>query len=188
MKLKLLTLNHSLLFLCTSIYLGTGWSLVLFSFPVAPSLTPDNYYMQFVPQVTAATKFLTWLTLLMIVLAIVMLVSEWRSGFRWVPIVVLLGVLAATGLTMKFLLPLNQEMAAGITDQARLGEVLTKWMSLNRVRVGMWTVQWLAMMTYFAVKTLQREELVRARKLAVPGSAADIGAHGGERAGAARPT
>lgn len=188
MKLKLLTLNHSLLFLCTSIYLGTGWSLVLFSFPVAPSLTPDNYYMQFVPQVTAATKFFTWLTLLMIVLAIVMLVAEWRSGLRWVPIVVLLGVLAATGLTMKFLLPLNQEMAAGITGQGRLNEVLSKWMSLNRVRVGMWTVQWLAMMIYFAVKNLQCEELVRARKLAVPDSAADIGAHGGERAGTARPT
>jgi MFS superfamily sulfate permease-like transporter len=163
MKLKLLTLNHSLLFLCTSIYLGTGWSLVLFSFPVAPSLTTDNYYMQFVPQVTAATKFLTWLTLLMIALAIVMLIAEWRSGFRWVPIVVLLGVLAATGLTMKFLLPLNQEMAARITDPGRLGEVLSKWMSLNRVRVGMWTVQWLAMMVYFAVKTCQREELIRAR-------------------------
>jgi hypothetical protein len=163
MKLKLLTLNHSLLFLCTSIYLGTGWSLVLFSFPVAPSLTTDNYYMQFVPQVTAATKFLTWLTLLMIALAIVMLIAEWRTRFRWVPIVVLLGVLAATGLTMKFLLPLNQEMAARITDPDRLGQVLTKWMSLNRVRVGMWTVQWLAMMVYFAVKTFQREELIRAR-------------------------
>jgi hypothetical protein len=54
-------------------------------------------------------------------------------------------------------------MAARITDPDRLGQVLTKWMSLNRVRVGMWTVQWLAMMVYFAVKTFQREELIRAR-------------------------
>lgn len=30
--------NHAILFLCTSMYLGTGWSLALFSFPVARRL------------------------------------------------------------------------------------------------------------------------------------------------------
>ena len=30
-------------------------------FPISPELTPDNYYMQFVPQVTAATQFSTGL-------------------------------------------------------------------------------------------------------------------------------
>jgi hypothetical protein len=188
MRLKLLIVNHSLLFLCTSMYLGTGWSLVLFSFPIAPELTPATYYLQFVPQVTAATRFFTYMTGAMIVLAIVMLVAEWRTGFRWVPAVVLLGVLAATGLTMKFIIPYNQEMAAGISDPTRLTAVLGKWMTLNRVRVGLWTVQWLAMMTYFAVMTLRCKELIRARKLALPGPAIDLGAHGGERLGTARST
>lgn len=160
---KLLVLNHSLLFLCASMYLGTGWSLLLFSFPIAPQLTPDNYYLQFIPQVYAATDFLTYMTGAMIVLAIVMLVAEWRTGFRWVPVVVLAGVLASTGLTMKFILPYNAEMAAGITDPVRLHLVLEKWMALNRVRVGLWTVQWLAMMTYFAVLTFRYKELTRAR-------------------------
>jgi hypothetical protein len=188
MTRKLLILNHSLLFLCTSMYLGTGWSLVLFSFPVAPSLTPATYYLQFVPQVAGATRFFTYMTGVMIACACVMLAAEWRTRFRWAPIVVLLGVVVATGLTLRFIFPYNQEMAAGIRDPGRLALVLGRWMSLNRIRVGLWTVQWLAMMSYFAVKTLQGEELTHARKLAVPGVAGDLGAHRGERAGAARPS
>jgi hypothetical protein len=185
---KLLILNHSLLFLCTSMYLGTGWSLLLFSFPIAPELTPSTYYLQFVPQVHAATHFFTYMTAVMIVFALVMLVAEWRTGFRWVPAVVLAGVLAATGLTLKFILPYNAEMAARITDPVHLTAVLGKWMALNRVRVSLWTIQWLAMMIYFAVMTFRYKELIRARKLAVPGPAADRGTHGGERSGAARST
>ena len=181
MRRKLLVLNHSLLFLCTSMYLGTGWSLVLFSFPISSELTPANYYMQFVPQVEAATRFFTYMTSVMIACAIVMLIAEWRTKMKWVPIVVLLGVVAATGLTLRYIFPYNQEMSAGITDPQRLQEVLGQWMSLNRVRVWLWTVQWTAMMIFFAVKTFQREESTRARKLAVPGIAGDLDSHRGER-------
>ena len=49
-----LAINNLFLFLCTSMYLGTGWSLVLFSFPIASTLRTDTYYNQFVPQVQAA--------------------------------------------------------------------------------------------------------------------------------------
>ena len=152
MSKKLIVLNHSLLFLCISMYLGTGWSLVLFSFPVAPDLTVDNYYMQFVPQVTAATQFFTYMTILMMALGGVMIFTTWKTRYRWVPIVVLLGVFAATGLTMWKILPLNELMSAGITDQAALHDILSRWMTLNRVRVGLWTVQWLAMMSYFGLE------------------------------------
>jgi hypothetical protein len=141
-------------------YLGTGGSLVLFSFPVEPKLTPDNYYLQFVPQVQAATHFFTYMTMLMIALAIVMSVSEWRTKLRWVPIVVLLGVFAATGLTMSMIFPLNDEMAKGITDSARLHEVLGQWMSLNRVRVGIWVVQWVSMMVWFGYWARKAREAI----------------------------
>lgn len=161
----LLALNHALLFLCVSMYLGTGWSLVLFSFPVAADLTVDNYYLQFVPQVTAATKFFTWMTMLMLALCVVMAVAEWRTRFRWVPIVVFLAVCAATGLTMWKIIPFNKEMAAHITDPSRLKEVLGTWMSLNRVRVGLWTVQWAAMMYYFAAQFLAAAKARRASGL-----------------------
>ena len=151
MKRLLLTLNDSFLFLCVSMYLGTGWSLVLFSFPIAPQLTVDNYYLSFVPQVDAATHFFTYMTQVMIAACLIMSVAKWRTRFRWVPIIVLLSVAAATALTIIVIFPLNHEMSEGIRDPARLRVVLGKWMTLNKVRVGLWTVQWLCMMTYLAV-------------------------------------
>jgi hypothetical protein len=158
MKPTLRALNHSLLFLCVSMYFGTGWSLILFSFPVVPQLTVENYYLQFVPQVQAATRFFTYMTMGMIVFAGVMVVSEWKTGFRWVPITVLAAVLAATGLTVRWILPLNAVMAAGITDPAVLADALRPWLALNRLRVALWSVQWVAMMVYFAAqfRRLQR--------------------------------
>lgn len=150
MKAKLLIANHALLLLFASMYLGTGGSLVLFSFPVAPQLTIDTYYLQFVPQVQAATEFFTTMTKLMLACGAIMLVAEWRQPTRWVPIVVLLGVIAATALTLKWIFPLNAEMASHITDPARLSAVLAEWMQLNRIRVALWCVQWSALMWYFA--------------------------------------
>lgn len=150
MKSRTLLAVYSLLFLCASMYVGTGGSLVLFSFPVASQLTVNNYYLQFVPQVDAATRFFTWMTTVMIAAALIMLIAEWRTRLRWVPIIVLLGVAGATVLTVKLIFPLNQEMARGITDPLRLQSVLTQWMNLNKWRVVLWLMQWLAMMWYFA--------------------------------------
>ena len=148
----LVTINDTFLLFATSIYMGTGWSLVFFSFPIAPSLTVDTYYQQFVPQVQAATKFLTWLTILMTAAAIVMLVDEWGTRFMWFPVVVLVGLIAATGLTEVRLFPLNKLMASHIRDESVLHSTLQRWMRLNRVRVALWTVEWLAAASYFAVK------------------------------------
>lgn len=149
MKATLLLLNHSFLFLCASMYLGTGGSLVLFSFPVAPQLTIDNYYMQFVPQVEAATHFFTYMTILMIAACAVMIWAEWKTAYRWVPIAVLLAVLAATGLTEMFIFPLNKIMSDRITDPAVLHQTLDRWMFLNKIRASLWAIQWLCMMIYF---------------------------------------
>jgi hypothetical protein len=145
-----IVLNDLVLLGCVSMYFGTGWSLVLFSFPIRARLTVKTYYDQFVPQVTRATRFFTPMTVVMIVTAIVMLISEWNDHW-WAPAIVLAGVLAATGLTMRFILPLNKVMEAGITDPKVLDATLRKWMGLNRIRVGLWTMQWLAMAAYFGV-------------------------------------
>jgi MFS superfamily sulfate permease-like transporter len=150
MKSRLLLANHVFLLLCASMYLGTGGSLVLFSFPVSAQLTPDNYYLQFVPQVQAATTFFTTMAMLMLVAAVIMLVAEWRQPTRWVPIVVLLTVIAATGVTMIWIFPLNELMAGHIRDAATLHRVLDEWMNLNRIRVGLWCVQWGSLAWYFA--------------------------------------
>jgi MFS superfamily sulfate permease-like transporter len=147
-----LVANNLFLLLCTSMYLGTGWSLVLFSFPSASKLRPDNYYNQFVPPVEAATRFFTVMTILMVIAGAVMVVWEPVNWQRVFPAIVLAGVIAATALTVIWIFPLNKQMAAGIKDQAELDSVLGRWMTLNWVRTSLWTVQWLAMAGWLGVK------------------------------------
>ena len=159
MKKVLLTLNKALLFACVSMYFGTGWSLVLFTFPIAPKLTPENYYNQFVPQVTSATHFFTYMTMVMMTCCVIFIIEEWKSSNKWYPAGVLLLVITATWLTLNYIFPYNQRMAAGITDAAELKEVLQKWMSLNVLRVSLWTVQWILMMTFFSASYFQYKRL-----------------------------
>jgi hypothetical protein len=144
-----LLLNHVILFLCCSIYLGTGISLVFFQFPLEPKLTPDNYAMIFVEPVDNATRFFTWMTVVMLVTGLVMLLSEWFTGIKWVPALVLLALAASTLLTIYFIIPLNKELAAGVTDPARLREVFGRWADFNRLRVSLWVIEWAAMMYWF---------------------------------------
>jgi hypothetical protein len=42
MKAAISVLNGSFLFWATAIYMGTGWSMWLFSFPIVPKLSPHN--------------------------------------------------------------------------------------------------------------------------------------------------
>lgn len=155
MKIKLLTLNHCLLFLCASMYLGTGLSLVFFSFPSADQFTVDNYYAQFVPQVTAATHFFTYMTIVMLASSALMIWSEWKTTERWVPVTVMVAIIAVTALTRWGIFPLNDEMASHITDPARLQLVLGKWLNLNKVRVSIWCLQWACMMYWFLAWALR---------------------------------
>ena len=152
LKKTLHTINNGSLAACVSMYLGTGWSLVLFSFPVADQLTTSNYYMQFVPQVTTATVFFTWVTALIMVNAIILLIEEWKTPLKWFGAGVLLTVIVATALTEIYLLPYNKQMASGITSGSDLKYILEKWMNLNKIRVGIWSVQWLLVMIYFFIK------------------------------------
>ncbi len=162
--------NAGVLFLAASLYLGTGWSLVLFSFPVAPMLTVDNYWLQFVPQLTEATRVLTAVTMVMLVSAGVLFWHERRSALRWYPLIVFLGVLAAGLVTRNLIFPYNLEMAAGITDPERLRDVIREWMALSRIRLAIWTSEWVAMMGYFAHKLLTLERRVMAGQRATPPS------------------
>ena len=146
---RLLLLNNVTLLLCCSVYLGTGVSLVFFQLPLEPQLTVDNYYLAFVEPVRYATTFFTYTTILMLITGSIMLVSEWFSGLKWPPIIVLLGVIAATAVTLVLIFPLNQELTAGVTDDARFAAVFGRWADYNRLRAALWLLQWLAMMYYF---------------------------------------
>jgi hypothetical protein len=145
-----LIINNAILFFCCSIYLGTGISLVFFQLPLEPKLTVDNYSMIFVEPVANATQFLTYMTVVMLVTGLVMLATEWLSGMRWVPLVVLGALIASTLLTVYALFPYNDELTRGITEPERLRETFASWAGLNRIRVSLWVVEWLAMMAYFA--------------------------------------
>ena len=146
---RLLLLNHVLLLLCCSIYLGTGVSLVFFQLPIEPQLTVDNYYMIFVAPERAATRFFTYMTIVMLICALIMLATEWLSGLRWPPLVVLVAVILATLLTIYVLFPLNNELASHIADAGRLKSVLHEWANLNRLRFAFWFVEWAAMAYWF---------------------------------------
>ena len=152
---RLLLLNHVVLLLCCSIYLGTEVSLVMFQLPLGPQLTVSNYYLIFVAPVTAATHFFTWMTILMLICALVMLATEWLSGLRWVPVVVLVAVILATALTLFVIMPLNNRLAAGMTDPGELKTVLHQWAELNRIRFVLWIIQWIAMAYWFYRLALQ---------------------------------
>lgn len=142
----------ALMLLFASMYLGTGWSLVLFSFPLAARLTPETYALPFIEPVKNATRFFTVMTAAMLVAGAALVVGEADSEYLWAPIVYLAGTVAATALTLLFIFPYNKELSQGVTEPDRLRAVLRKWMRLNLIRVALWTVQWAAIALYFALK------------------------------------
>ncbi len=158
MKKKLLILSYCVLFAGVSIYFGTGWSTIIFQLPTLPELTVNNYYLHFVPQVAAATSFFTVLVPLMCIICVVMLKAEWHSRFRWVPIVVLLAILSASGITYFLVFPINREMAARITDPQQLATAIGKWVQYTWYRIVLWSLEWLVMMYYFAARAYQSLE------------------------------
>ena len=140
------------LLLCTSMYLGTGWSLALFTLPNRPRMTVANYHDQIVGPIRRATRFFTWMTVVMIGAAIALIVAEWGSPYVIAPAVVLACAVGATLVTTLLLFPYNRRLTAGIEDEAELQEVLGSWIARNWVRLALWTGQWAAMATYFALQ------------------------------------
>ena len=158
MKQKLYVLCTSLLFMAVSIYFGTGWSTAIFQFPVMPMLTVQNYYLHFIPQIDAATNFFTGLVTLMGITGVVMMIGEWRTRFRWIPILILLAVGAATALTWFVVFPVNDVLRAGVTSQAQLMDLVARWKQLTLARVAIWSFEWALMMWYFASLALTKIE------------------------------
>lgn len=138
------------LLLFASMYFGTGWSLVLFSFPLAPKLTPQNYALPFVDPVRNATRFFTVMTTAMLVASIVLLLRA--DADHWMPAGYLAATVAATAVTVGLIFPYNKELRTGVSDPARLRFVLRRWMRLNTLRTLLWTVQWGIVTTWFVLE------------------------------------
>lgn len=145
----LVVLDAILLFACASMYFGTGWSLVLFSFPGRSSLTVANYHDQLMGPVHRATKFFTWMTVVMLGAAVVLAIAEWGEWTMVWPLLALAGVVAATLLTTKFIFAYNKALDGQVASEQELQALLGKWMRLNVIRTLLWTFQWLAVAAWF---------------------------------------
>ncbi len=137
---------------CGSIYLGTGVTLVFFLFPIQSKLTPATYRVPFVEPVAAATRFLTPMTVVMLVATVGLIVLELGTAYWIAPAVYLVTTIASTLLTTRVIFRHNKRMEAGIEDPAELQATLEAWRRLNTGRASLWAVQWAAITTWFVVR------------------------------------
>jgi len=155
MRLKsiLLSLNNAYIFFCASVYLGMFWTLHFFWFPHYPeTLTVSNYYGAIIPQTETATQYFFVAIPIMSFCLIVMLISEWRSKFRWVPLAWIPGLGIPVVVQQKFIEDINAQFKSGITDPAKLKVLLDDWMFWNDIRFYILTVMWCITMYYFTAK------------------------------------
>ena len=152
-KQNLLDLNNAYIFFCSSLYLGMFWSLHFFWFPNYPkTLNVVNYYDAIIPQTDLATKFFFITIPVMAVAILIMLITEWRTKLRWVPLTWIPGLLVPVVVQQQFIESINDQFKAGITDTELLQKLLKEWMFLNDIRWIVLTIMWLITMYFFTAK------------------------------------
>lgn len=157
LKKTLLDINNAYIFFCASIYLGLFWSLHFFWFPSYPStLTVDNYFDAIIPQTTAATKFFFITIPIMAIAILIMLITEWKTRLRWVPIAWIPGLLVPVVVQQAFIEDVNNQLIAGVQDPATLQSLLKEWMLLNDIRWIILTIMWGITMYFFIAKAKPR--------------------------------
>ncbi len=156
MKQTLLDINNAYIFFCASIYLGMFWALHFFWFPNYPStLNVDNYYDAIIPITDTATQFFFITIPIMAVAIVIMLISEWKTKLRWVPLTWIFGLLAPVLVQQIWIEDVNNQFKAGITEPLQLQELLSEWMFLNDVRWVILTIMWCITMYFFIAKARQ---------------------------------
>jgi hypothetical protein len=93
----------------------------------------------------------------MVVTCSIMIAAEWKTGWRWLPIALLLALIGATCLTYFVIFPINAVLRAGVADQAHLDRVIARWKSLTEIRVAIWSFEWLLMMLWFGARAYRAE-------------------------------
>ncbi|HLT06807.1 MAG TPA: hypothetical protein VK014_04720 [Cyclobacteriaceae bacterium] len=153
LKKTLIDINNAYIFFCASIYLGLFWSLHFFWFPNYPAtLNVGNYYDAIIPQTTTATRFFFITIPIMAVAIAVMLITEWKSRLRWVPLAWIPGLLIPVIVQQAFIEDVNDQLIAGVTDEALLQELLDHWMFLNDIRWLILSLMWGITMYFFIAK------------------------------------
>jgi hypothetical protein len=152
MRSWLLAINHGYIFLISSIYIGLFTSLHFFWFPTFATLTTQNYYEHIIAQTTAATHFFFIVIPPMILAIFIMLWSEWKTRFRWVPIAWIFGLGIPIWVQQGPIESVNTMLKSHITDQAQLEMLLQRWMMLNHMRWAILSAMWFVTLYYFVKK------------------------------------
>lgn len=152
MREVLLTINHVYWLAGATIYVGVLTTLRLFLYPSWNTLRPETMKDHFTGPTEAATRFFlraipTWMFT-----SVVMIVSEWGDSEVWLAIVAFLGLMTTTCVGWWGIQPINREIQAGVSDQARRMELLRKWMRINDLRWAAVIVMWDALCWYFVAK------------------------------------
>ena len=150
MKPYLLALNHAYYFFGTTIYVGVLWALHYFWYPSWEVMNVANVQEHFILPTSAATRFFTVVVPLMFAAGLVMVVTEWRTRFRWLALIALLCIAGATFVGQVFIIPVNDTIRAGVTAEA-LTPLFRRWMVLNDIRWVLMTAMAAALITFFII-------------------------------------
>ena len=152
-KQLLLDINNVYLMFGTTIYMGVLWALHFFWYPSWNVMTVDNVQDHFINPTANATDFFWIVVPLMLVANVIFIISEWKTKYRYVALLVLACTIGASYYGQALIIPINDLIATGnVTDQAELTTLLKDWMRYNDARWIIMTIQWLAMMYFFVTK------------------------------------
>lgn len=148
----LLAINNAYLFFGTTVYVGVLWALHFFWYPSWSVMNLGNVQDHFILPTSAATDFFTIVVPLMFLTNVILIVMERKTWLVWLAVVALLGITTSTVVGQVLIIPINETIAAGLTDPTELADLLQRWMFLNDVRWVAMTIMWLALMVYFIAK------------------------------------
>ncbi len=137
--------------------MGVLWALKIFWFPGWKSITIDVVQEHFIGPTGRATVFFTIIVPIMFLCNAVMIWQEWHTKFRWTAIIAMIGIVGSTIVGKLLIIPINDEIALGKTNQADLSIMLNRWMDLNDIRWILMTIMWLALMYFFLKRKNQTE-------------------------------
>jgi hypothetical protein len=143
-------------FICTvllaliSLCLGASWYLALWLQQI-DALRPDNY-MYLAAHAPVSTNLIVGLVTSATAMTLVVSVTEWRTRYWWVPVVLLLQLLATMAFAVYVMAPVETALRYGIREQGHLDQVLQRWRTLSWIRAGLWSVSWALLVYYLGAR------------------------------------
>lgn len=152
-KQLLLDINNAYLMFGTTMYVGVLWALHFFWYPSWSVMNLSNVQDHFINPTAAATDFFWIVVPLMILANIILIISEWRTKYKYVGFICMACVFGASYYGQALIIPINDYIHAGsVNSEQELTSLLKDWMKYNDARWIIMSIQWLAMMYFFTSK------------------------------------